>query len=93
MNLDEMLAEYRDMFIELSPHIDALENLKRLIVAHVKETGETGNTEGVTVKIRSGYERVSWDGKALAGYAAAHPEIETFKSVSAVGPSVTIAVK
>lgn len=35
--------------------------------------------------------RVSWDSKALAGYAAAHPEIERFKSIGA--PSVSIRRK
>ncbi len=49
---------------------------------------------GATVKPTSGYTatfvkgRVSWDTKALDGYAAAHPEIERFKKVGS--PSVRL---
>ena len=90
--LDQMLAEYRDMFIELQPAIDEMNMLKKQIVAHVKETGETGDVDGVTVKIRKGSERTTWDSKALAGYAAAHPEIEQFKSVKMSSPAVVVTV-
>jgi len=39
---------------------------------------------------KKGYERASWDSKALAGYAAAHSEIEKFKKVTVVAPTVSI---
>lgn len=92
MDLNEMLAAYRDKKIKLQPALDTLSDLEKQIKAHVLATGETGDVPGVTVSIRNGYERVSWDGKALIGYAAAHPEIEQFKSVSVTGPSVAIKV-
>lgn len=92
LTLDEMLEMYRDMKNELAPMLDDMNVLEEQIKAHVKETGETGNVDGVTVKIKNGYERTSWDGKALKGYAAAHPEIEQFMKVTTVAPSVTIKV-
>ena len=63
-----------------------------LIKAHVKETGETAEVEGASISIRNGYTRVSWDSKALAGFAVVHPEINEFKTVREIGPSVTIKV-
>ena len=92
MDINKMLEQYRDMKAELGPAIDALTLLEKDIKAHVLETGETGDVPGVTVSIRNGYIRTSWNGKALEGYAAAHPEIEQFKSVSETGPSVIIKV-
>ena len=91
-NLNQLLTQYRDMYIELQPAIDVMETLKKQIASHVKETGETGDVDGVTVSIRKGSERATWDGKALKGYAAAHPEIEQFCKVSVTSPSVTIKV-
>lgn len=91
--LDQMIEEYRDLFIAFQPQIDYMNTLKKQITQHVKETGETGDVEGVTVSIRKGGTRTTWDSKALVGYAAAHPEIEQFKSVKTTAPSVTIKVK
>lgn len=93
LTLDEMLEMYRDMKSELSPMIEDMKLLEKQIKAHVKETGETGNVDGVDVKIRNGYERTSWDGKALKGYAAAHPEIMEFCKVTSIAPSVSIKIK
>lgn len=39
---------------------------------------------------KKGYERTTWDSKALGGYAAAHSEIEKFKKVTMVAPVVSI---
>lgn len=39
---------------------------------------------------RRGYTRTSWNGKALKGYAAAHPEILEFKKETQIKPSVSI---
>lgn len=91
--LELMLERYRDMKAELSPAIDRLADMERAIKRHVEQTGETAAIEGASVSIRGGYERVTWDSKALAGYAAAHPEIEQFKSTAAVKPSAVISVR
>ena len=92
MTLEQMLVAYRDMMIELSPAIDSMEALGKRIKEHVLETGEKADVTGVTVTIRNGYTRQSWDGKALTGYAAAHPEIMQFCKESAVSPSVALKV-
>lgn len=93
MNYEEMLAKYRDMKIELQPAIDAMTALEKQIKAHVLETGEISHgVDGIEVNVRSGYTRQSWDSKALAGYAAAHPEIAQFCKETNVSPSVSIKV-
>lgn len=92
-SLNELLTKYRDMYVELQPAIDQMNALKAKITQHVKETGETGDVDGVTVSIRKGSERVSWDTKALKGYAAAHPEIEQFCKVTITSPAVTVKVE
>jgi hypothetical protein len=92
VTLDDMLTIYRDMSQELAPMLKELKDLENAIKGHVKETGETGNVDGVTVKIRNGYERSTWDSKALKGYAVAHPEIAEFCKITVVGPSVSIKV-
>ena len=58
-----------------------------------KELEEAAEIDGASVSIRNGYERKSWDNKALTGYAAAHPEIGQFCKVSAVKASAVIKVK
>jgi hypothetical protein len=93
MNLNELLTQYRDMYVELQPAIDQMNALKNQISEHVKETGETGDVDGVKVSIRKGSSRRTWDSKALAGYATAHPEIEKFSSVKISAPAVTIKVE
>lgn len=92
-NLNDLLLAYRDMVNKYQHHIDDMNTIKKEIAKHVKETGETGDVEGVTVSIRKGSTRTTWNGKALEGYAAAHPEIEQFKTVKESSPSVTIKVK
>lgn len=92
-NLTEALEKYRDMNIELSPAIDAMKDLEKQIKDHILETGEMADVDGVTVSIRSGYTRTSWDGKKLEGYAAAHPEVLAFAKETAVGQSVAVKVQ
>jgi hypothetical protein len=91
--LNEMLEKYRDMKLELQPAIDAMKDLEKRIKAHVLDTGEFGDVDGVIVATRRGYTRKSWDSKALEGYGAAHPEIMQFCKVSETSPSVSIKVE
>ena len=44
------------------------------------------------VSFRKSYVKVSWDSKALDGYAAAHEEILQFRKTTVVKPSVSIQV-
>lgn len=91
-SLNDLLLAYRGMVNKYQHHIDDMNAIKKEITQHVKETGETGDVEGVTVSIRKGGTRTTWDSKALVGYAAAHPEIDQFKSVKTTAPSVVIKV-
>lgn len=60
--------------------------LESEIKAAVIALGETVKADGIMAVYNKGRE--SWDGKALSGYAAAHPEILVFRSVG--DPSVSI---
>lgn len=91
-NLESMLADYRDLQAQLQPELDRLDALKRQIQDHVLETGETARIRGAEVTLRGAYTRESWDGKALAGYAAAHPEIERFRKVSTVSATAVLRI-
>ena len=92
VNLELLLEMYRDMKTELQPALDQLKAIENDIKKHVKETGEVAEIDGASVSLRHGYTRTSWDGKALKGYAAAHPEILEFCKERQVGPSAVIKV-
>ena len=70
------LASFDGAIAELTAEV------KADVLAH-GETVKGAHLMAVWVK-----GRTSWDSKRLDGYAAAHPEIETFRSVGE--PSVTI---
>lgn len=91
-DLETVLALYRDMKQELAPAMSHLDEIKRAIVAHVKETGETAAIDGASISTRHGYVRTSWDNKMLQGYALDHPEINAAKTEKEIGPAVTIKV-
>ena len=92
VNLEDLLEIYRDMKADLAPAIQELKELEKTLKAHVMETGEGAEVDGAAISIRSGYTRTSWDGRALKGYAAAHPEILEFQTVKEIGPAVVIKV-
>ena len=92
-SLESMLERYREMRAEIQPSLDFMKAIEKKIKTRVMETGEVAEVDGASVSIRSGYTRTSWDGKALQGYAAAHPEIEQFCKTSEVGPAAVIKVK
>lgn len=73
---DEDLGSFDDAIAELTTEV------KADVLAH----GETVKGERLMAVWVKG--RTSWDSKRLDGYAAAHPEIESFKTVGE--PSVTI---
>ena len=92
LTLHELMEQYEAMHVELSPLMAQMNDIKKEIVKRVKDVG-AGTTHGrVTATLRSGYTRATWDGKALNGYAAAHPEILDFRTERQVGPSVSIKV-
>ena len=91
-SLADKLARYRDMRWELRPALDALTALEKEIKAQVLEAGGAPVVDGTQVMVRSGYERDYWDGRALSGYALAHPEVLEMRAIRRIGPSVSIRV-
>lgn len=76
--------------VEFQPRTDLLkeelEKLAELLKHKIIELGQTVKGSGYTAVFTPG--RVSWDDRALAGYAASHPEIKQFRKEG--GPSVTL---
>ena len=91
--LEKMLEAYRDMKAELQPMLTELKSMEKHIKDRVMETGEVVEIDGASVSIRKGYTRSSWNGKALTGYGAAHPEIMQFCTEREIGPAAVIKVK
>lgn len=89
----EKLERLRDMKAEIMPMLNEIAQLEKEVKSDILDTGEIPEVDGVMVKIRNGYSRQSWDGKALQGYAAAHPEIMQFCSETNVAPSVALTFK
>ncbi len=58
-----------------------IEDAKKKLETEIKEatTNICQNVKGVNLEVRYVPHKVSWDTKALAGYAVAHPEILTFQ--------------
>jgi uncharacterized protein (DUF2235 family) len=57
------------------------EAAKKILQDYAKLTGDEPAADGYEVKLSV---RGSWDGKALDGYAVAHPEVLTMKNESTV---------
>ena len=64
---------------------DNIATLEKEIKEAVINHGSTVKSEFLMAVYNKG--RVSWDGKGLAGFAVAHPEIEAFKKIGK--PSVS----
>ena len=74
----------------ITPLQDDLDHLKSLIADIVIAGGETIRTPfGRIEYVRAG-ERVSWDDRALLGFAVAHPEILQMRSTKETAPAVRI---
>ena len=81
--LAEIDAEFSD---KLQVVNDTAASLEAQVKAEVTTHGATVKGDYLQAVWSKG--RTSWDTKALDGYAAAHPEIERFKTIGA--PSVSI---
>ena len=91
--MDELLREYRELYLATADARAKLAKLESAIKSEVRELGKGVEGDGVSVTYRPGNKRVSWDGKALDGFAAAHPEILVFRKESVTSPVVSIKVK
>jgi phage host-nuclease inhibitor protein Gam len=89
----EIKNKLAEIEAEFAPKVDALNTRNVALIDTVKgeilTTGQTLSGEYHQAVFTKG--RVSWDTKALDGYAAAHPEITIFRKEGA--PSVSIRAK
>ena len=85
--IKEQLAE---IDAEFDPKIAELNQTKAILEAQIKaQVLEAGRTiKGTYHSFVWSKPRVSWDTKALDGYAAAHPEIAQFRTEGS--PSVSV---
>ena len=92
--LEEKVAIFRDMSIELAVPLEQLKKLEKDIRAEIKETGELPTVEGVTMKVVSPKKpRTKWDSAKLEGYAVANPDVLEFRTQSWASPSLYITVE
>ena len=85
--IKEKLAE---IDAEFDPKVDEIAQQKSMLESEIKqEILEAGRTiKGTYHSFVWSKPRVSWDTKALDGYAAAHPEIAQFRTEGS--PSVSV---
>ena len=74
--LDAIDKEIEDSYPVLRKNISVL---REAILTATGKLGHTFRGPIYTVKYRKGYTQASYDAKKLDGYAAAHPEILTFR--------------
>jgi len=77
----------------IAPMLEELATLEKGIKSQALDNMLGGSIDGVSVRIRKGYTRTSWDNKALSGYAVAHPEIDQFRKTSEVKATAIIKVE
>lgn len=87
-----LLAVKGMLDIVAEPYLADLQALDEEIKAKTIEWGETVSTGDIEAQYTKGYDKVTWNNKALDGYAIAHPEIVTFRKMSVVAPRVKIKV-
>ena len=85
--------ELEDLDAEYTPRMAAVTEASTSLESDIKQqilaAGETAKGTRLMAVYNKG--RVSWDTKALDGYAVAHPEMSAFRSEGA--PSVTIRTR
>lgn len=88
------LEQYRDLTMELGVYNRRRDELKKLLVAWVKDTGEKLETDGAYAKISKGYTRTVVDTKPFLAWCAEHPNSEACKFVveKEYAPGVQIKV-
>jgi len=86
-DIDRQISELRGIQAAKCSEVDQkIESLTKGIKNSVLLLGESAKGSRLHAVYAKG--RVTWDGKLLQGYAAAHPEIEAFKKIGE--PSVSI---
>ena len=86
----EQRQRIAEIALELAPAYEMVDAKIAELQEHIKaatlQQGETAKSERFLAVYNK--PRESWDGKALDGYAVAHPEIRAFRTIGA--PSVTL---
>lgn len=90
LDLNDAYSAFRQ---ELEPQIAEVEMLTEQIKNAVVFRGESVEYGDGKAQYRSGYQRVSWDTKALEGLALVYPEIWNLRKESTVKPTVAIGPK
>lgn len=88
--------EWAEKYAELEPARNAIQDLN-VLAKDIKELtrmlGEGIETDMVKITISKPSRRTAWDTKALVGYAAAHPELEEFRTETTSAAAVRIVAK
>lgn len=93
---DEIKAKLTDIGIEFDKLSESIRSTAATLEAEIQALVLK---DGVSIKKGDGYGaiyvkgRVTWDTKALDGYAAAHPEIEPFRKVGEASVRINKRVK
>jgi len=91
--LEQLLATYRDMKVEMAFPLEQLATLEKQIREHVKDTGETAEIEGARITVIAPKSpRVSWNIKALDGLLVTNPALAKLRTEKWASPAVRIIV-
>jgi len=91
--VQEKLTRIRQLRAALAPALAELEEIEGEVKAAVLEWGRSFECDGVTAAYRSESVRVTWDAKALDGFAVAYKPLLKFRKETTVKPSVAITVR
>lgn len=91
--VSEKLEELIQLKAEFAPALARIARLEKEVRSEIAETGEIPDVDGVSIVLVPAGTREKWDTRALAGFAAAHPELLALRSEVPVSPSVRISYK
>lgn len=90
--LEDMMAEWRDIKIELGPFLDRLKVLEKDIKNHVRDTGETIDIEGAGIKITRGYTKEVVKREEFLEYARNKKYLHKFIETKTVSPGIGLKI-
>lgn len=91
--IEAMMDRYAELYRETREQIAEMDALADGIKKAAREASSTISHGAVTAEWRKPSVRTTWDSKALEGYAAAHPEILPFRTVTETAAAISIKVK
>lgn len=90
--LEELLAQYRDMKVELAHPLEVLKTLEKKIKVRVKENGEVAEIEGARIVVRPSKPRDKWDHEGLKVLAERDDRILKYCKQVTYSPAIIIQV-